>query len=144
VSRRKDPQATRLYKWQWEWRDWNTQNITFEQANEIADKACEAWSIPPPRKFKLGKAGGKFSVYEDGSRSLTLLPEHLNTAMTLHEISHHITDIRYGSGYQYHGPEFMGVFLDLLADFNVAPRKTLFYSARQAGLKITPINTDPK
>lgn len=124
-----DPQVKRLYNWQYEWLEWNRASITLKEAQKVVDKACALWRIPAPPVSKQPKKF-TYSVYNDGQRVIRLLPEHFNTAMALHEVTHHIVDVRYGTAYQHHGPEFVGVFADLLIEFKLAPKEAVLASLK--------------
>lgn len=84
----------------------------------------------------MGMIKGKpYSIYNEDNQSLRMLPEHLNPATVLHEVAHHIMLVRYGTGYPDHGPAWLGVFVDLLVAFKVAPEEAILASLRARGLK---------
>jgi hypothetical protein len=60
--------------------------------------------------------------------------DHKNRAVTLHEAAHSITDEIFGHQVEWHGREFMGVYMRLLIKAKVAPAIALTTSAKAAGL----------
>lgn len=138
-----DPQKDRLYKWQWEWHEWNRASATLKELQEAVDKACKLWgvrTVPVSRQPKKLE----YSVYNDGDRTIRLLPEHHNLAMALHEVAHHIVDVRYGTAYPHHGKVFVGVFADLLIDFKLAPKEAVYASLKARKIKYTLPKTTVK
>lgn len=129
-----DPQAKRLYEWQWKWISWSEESLTLAECQELADWACDLWKIPhvPIRKQPPKK---DYSAYDDSNRTIKLLRCHMNTAMVMHEIAHHVVDVSYGTGFQDHGPVFVGVFADLLVAQGVAPTDAILGSLKARKIK---------
>lgn len=138
---RKDPQRKRVYEWQWEWRDWNKANISLERAIKVVEHSCKIWKVPPPNAVERMSRKKGYSSYNDGHRTIRLLPVHMNTAMALHEVAHHIKEVRFGTAGGDHGPEWLGIFVDLLVDWNVAPREAIEASLTARGLKWSEVET---
>lgn len=129
-----DPQSPRLYKWQWEWDSWSKQSLTLKECQEVCDVACKLWDVP---KVPVSAQSNRkdYSAYDDSDRTIKLLSCHQNAPMALHEIAHHIVDIKYGTGFQDHGPVYVGVFADLLAVFKVAPKDAILASLKVRNIK---------
>lgn len=134
-KRRPDPQCKRVYKWTWQWFDWNRRTLTDKEVKAVIKKACEVWDIHQPRFIGFCPKKAPCSVYNDDDQSLRMLPDHCNPATVLHEVAHHIVHVRLGTKYQDHGPEWLGVFLDLLVAFHVAPEDALVSSLKHRRLK---------
>lgn len=124
-----DPQGARLYKWQWDWDSWGRPSLSLQECQEVCDAACKLWSVPlVPVANQSTKRD--YSAYDDANRSIKLLRCHQNAPMALHEIAHHIVDVKYGTAFQDHGAAFVGVFADLLIVFKVAPKEAILGSLK--------------
>lgn len=129
-----DLQAARLYKWQWDWSSWAEEALSLAECQRSVDWACDLWRVPhvPVRRQP---ASLNYSAYCDADRSIRLLQCHMNQAMVLHEVAHHIVDVSYGTGFQDHGPVFVGVFADLLILSAIAPKEAILESLRARNIK---------
>jgi hypothetical protein len=131
---RPDPQAARLYKWQWAWSGWEQGSLTIAECQRAVDWACDVWRVPhvPVRMQAARKA---YSAYDNSNRTIKLLRCHMNQAMVLHEVAHHIVDVCYGTGFQDHGPAYVGVFADLLIAAGIAPADAILGSLKARKIK---------
>jgi hypothetical protein len=133
-----DPQAQKFYDWTWQWLDWNVKQMGLKDCRELIRKICAAWQVPMPKVLAVS-AQRHFSDYDDEGHQIRLIPSHHNMATSIHEAAHAIVYHHY-PGAQDHGPTFVGVFLDLMDQAEIAPREALYTSARKAGLKIRKVN----
>jgi hypothetical protein len=88
------------------------------------------------KRGKLGLRQGWRTAYDPNDHSLTLSPQHQNQAIVLHEVAHLVHSVVAGDeDHEIHGPEWLALYMYLLARFGVAPRVALFASARVFGLR---------
>jgi hypothetical protein len=128
-----DPQADRCYKWQYKWADWNRKAAPLQDCRAIIKRACKVFGIPVTPVRSISKHN-HYSSYQEETHSIRLLPSHQNIPMALHEVAHAICHKLFPRAPD-HGPTFVGIFLGLLEQAGVAPKKALQASAREAGLK---------
>lgn len=131
--RTKDPQREAVYEWEGEFADWNRQTLTLPAVRAYVRTACAKFGLPAPavRSHK-----GKAMAYcmDDGSH-MSFPDWCKNPAVALHEAAHYIADMLLGKRIQPHGPSWLGVYMWLLEEANVAPGEALRRSARKRGLR---------
>lgn len=111
---------------------------------KIIDHSCKIWGVPRPNVIRRAAKKTKYSYYNSKNREIGLIPDHMNMPMALHEVAHHIAEIRFGTAYEPHGQNWLGIFVDLLVDWKVAPREAIEASLRFKKLKFTDVKTTPK
>lgn len=136
----RDSQRERVYRWEEKWIDWNRNTITLLECRELAKWACRHFrlKIAPHVKQHMNRALS-YSISEYCLISLRA-DQHKNRAVVLHESAHFITDEIFGDKVQWHGEEFLGVYLRLLIKARVAPAIALLTSAKAENLKWKEIN----
>jgi hypothetical protein len=136
-----DPQKQAVYAWEGAWKDWNETNQTIPELRRIIRKACRMYRVKPPTV--TAHTHKEWTTYFPDAARISFERSQRNTAIALHEAAHHIlftickqeADEESDGNFEDHGPEFLGVYLCLLAHFGVAPRTALVASAEAAGLK---------
>ena len=130
----RDSQQARVYRWEEGWIDWNRNTITLQECRELVKWACRHFrlKVSPRVKQHMNRALS-YSISEHCLISLRA-DQHKNRAVVLHESAHFITDEIFGDKVQWHGKEFMGVYLRLLIKARVAPAVALIASAKASGL----------
>lgn len=128
-----DPQAQKCYEWTFEWLDWNRKVSTLAECRKIVGKVARAYGISKPPVSSAPQTR-RYSAYSEEEHTISLVPSHQNVAVTLHEAAHMVVHNCFRKA-QDHGPTFLGIFLDLLDQYGVAPKAALYASARKAGLK---------
>jgi hypothetical protein len=132
----RDVQQQTVYKWEGEWEAWVTREfLTVSRPRELVRRACKRYRVPPPVVKGHHRVTGGTSFYEPNLHRIELRKRHWNVAIALHEAAHAITDWLIGPDQPAHGPEWMAVYLDLLATYKVAPRVALEASARAHGIR---------
>lgn len=130
-----DPQQMRVYAWETGWVEWNVATMTLAQARGYVRWACDLYWVEPPA---VKAHGGKAYSYSDGV-VISLNKAHLNRAITLHEVAHHICNAVFDLDIPAHGREWMAVYLWLLTEAKIAPRTALLASAKAKGLAWLPL-----
>lgn len=133
-----DTQAKKVYKWQWQWVEFNRDNrLSKKDIRGWLAWACKKLRMRPVRmKIKLLGKKAKYSYFDPDQYELGFIPTHRNVPTVLHEIAHYIAFRLYGKTVASHGPEFMGIFLYLLELSGQWPLGVVYGSARKAGLEI--------
>lgn len=132
---RKDPQKRAVYKWQWQFQDWNRKTLSWRQTKRLIRAACKVFAVPAPA---LHKFRGDYSYVNHGQ--IWIDKDHQNVGVALHEAAHHIVSVIAGKQEDgHHGRAFVGVWLTLLVHFGAAPRDALEYSLRRRGIKWTKV-----
>jgi hypothetical protein len=136
-----DSQQKRVYLWEDSFRSFVERTATRRDIRKLIRDACSRYGVDAPAVQFKSRAGGKrmrlSSDYDPSQHSITIGFTDCNHAIACHEAAHAITD-DLQEGVQDHGPEFLGVYLDLLEWANVAPRSALHASAKASGLRWTP------
>ncbi len=131
----KDPQARKLYAWEREFFDWNRDSLKLKQLRAVIHAACDRYGVPYPGKVVRQKDKNK-KYSEQTKRGIWMLKgNHYNLATALHEVAHHVTRCMYGKTVQNHGKEYLGIYLDLLLTFKVAPHDALIPSLKSRKLR---------
>lgn len=136
-----DSQQKAVYSWEETWPLWNKQSLTRQACRRLIVQVCRLYDVPVPRtvflrRGKLGLRQGWRTAYDPNDHSLTLAPQHQNTAIVLHEVAHLVHSVVAGDeDHEAHGPEWLALYLYLLARYGLAPRLALFASARAGHLR---------
>lgn len=133
-----DPQQKRVYAWEREWIDWNTNTLSIQQCRQIIEQACELFGVDPPTvrshkgRYWSWQQEDLIDLQDSGDDS----PGYgqMNKAVALHEAAHYIHWKRGGRG-QTHGPTWLGIYMHLLQKFRVAPWLALWVTASVRKLK---------
>lgn len=139
-------QQQAVYNWESSWRGWITKSAGKRDVRRAIRRAERLYRVPPvPVVFKTRSknregrrlaSGYHITWLEAGW--ITLRPHHQNVPIGLHEAAHRISHYFFGwdpPGFEDHGPQWLGIYLCLLADAGVAPRTALEASAAAAGLR---------
>jgi hypothetical protein len=130
----KDSQAKRLYAWEREFYDWKHDHLTLKEMRNVVHAACDRYGVPYPAKVARQKKGKSYS--QSNKKGIRFLKgQHYNLSTALHETAHHVVKSMYGKTVEHHGKEYIGIYLDLLLTFKVAPKDALIPSLRARGLK---------
>jgi hypothetical protein len=137
----RDSQQARVYLWEDGFRSFIERTTTRKDIRWLIRKACALYGVDAPSVQFRSRASGKrmrlSSDYDPSQHAITIGIKDCNHAIAMHEAAHAITDDLH-EGVEDHGPEFLGVYLDLLEWANVAPRSALHASAKASGLRWTP------
>lgn len=132
---KQDAATRRVYRWEEQWASWNTGSLKLKQMRELVTWALGAYKIPHiPVRSHNGR-DMSFYLASDAHPMISFNKEHHNAAIGLHEAAHHITDTLYGRDLAEHCPEWLGIYLWLMTEANIAPRVALESSAKAMGLK---------
>ena len=140
-----DPQKHKAYAWETSFRSFNEHNTPRRRLRRLIRRAERRYRIPPSKiiftnRVHRAKRYAKIaSEYEPNDHSITLGYNDHNYAIALHETAHAITDYLLGYDLEPHGPQWLGIYLELLEWAKVAPREALHASARAYGLNWIPI-----
>lgn len=138
-----DRQKTRVYRWERMWADWNVKSLNAPQIRKYTDWVCHLYGLEP-LALLLAKNDRGWSWYRDETRTIRLLKTHQNTAVCLHELAHAVI-AEYFPAAEDHGPEWLGVYLWLLREANLAPDSALHASLKEQGLRWKPLHkSSPK
>jgi hypothetical protein len=135
-----DPQKQALYSWESAWADWCRSTLTIPEVRSLVRKACKTYGVTPPSVS--AHTGNMWSTYDPETASISFERTQRNTAIALHEATHHILFTicmeeaaeESDGNFEDHGKEFLGIYLRLLRDAGVAPLIALTASATAAGL----------
>jgi hypothetical protein len=127
-----DPQKRRLYAWEDGFRSFDEPSLLTHEVERVVRRCCRRYGVPSPAVRFMPWARREWSYHEvGGKRELIVFNrQHCNHAIACHEAAHAICHARFGAAAQDHGPEFVGVYLDLLILHSVAPRVALEASLR--------------
>ena len=142
-----DSQQRAVYAWEGLWHGWVNKSASQQAVRKAIRRAERLYRIPKTcisfytkSKNKEGVRLGSRFDYVHPVGCIQLRPEHCNIASGLHEAAHAVMAALLGwtpKGIEDHGPQWLGVYLFLLADAGLAPRVALEASARDAGLRWT-------
>lgn len=139
-----DTQKHRVYAWETAFRSFNENNAPRRRLRRLIRAAERRYRIPPSRisfanRVRRAKKYAKIaSEYDPEVHSIRLGWNDQNYAIALHETAHAIVDSLLGYDFEPHGPQWLGVYLELLEWAKVAPREALYASARAYGLDWVP------
>ena len=133
----RDRQQQAVYSWEESFRSFIEHTATRAQVRRLIGRACAMYGVTPPSVQFRSKANGRHvrltSDYDPSLQLITIGFKDCNHAIAMHEAAHAIVDELY-ENVETHGPEFMGVYLELLEWAKVAPRSALHASAQAKGL----------
>jgi hypothetical protein len=130
----RDPQCGRVYGWEESWSDWNRRTLSISGVREVVRKACRLYGLKPPAVKQHHHRQTTYSRFY----FISFRPDHNNPAIALHESAHYICDSIFGDDLADHCPEWLGIYLWLLEEFEVAPRLALHSSIAALGLSWWP------
>lgn len=139
-----DTQQARVYAWETTFRSFNEHNTPRRRLRRLIRAAERRYRIPPSKitftnRVHRSKKHAKIaSEYDPETHSITLGHNDHNYAIALHEAAHAIVDTLLGYDLEPHGPQWLGVYLELLEWAKVAPREALHASAKAYGLDWAP------
>lgn len=129
-----DPQKDALYAWEDTWRYFGERTCTRAQARRFVRKLARIWRVPMPTMRFLRRGVKEWSSMT--GPLMVVNYDHCNEAILAHEMAHYVTDSNYDVlTIAAHGPEFVGVYLEMLLEAQVAPRVALEASLRDKGIK---------
>lgn len=115
--------------------------MTRAALQELADKACRRWRVPPVR-VRFSTSTKWAGMYYSHNCSIVLyagshkVRTGRNTHTLLHEIAHHIDDWKVDECGSSHGPTFAAICLDLYDHYRVLPAAAYRLLAKQHGVKL--------
>lgn len=125
-----DPQKARLYAWEDSFWGWNYNLVKLSKCREVIRFAANLYGVAPPSVRSHHKVSMSWSIPQ--SREISLQSKGsvpgkggLNYPTALHEVTHQIIWDYYGASVQDHGPEFVGVYMWLLAQAGIVPYDAL-------------------
>jgi hypothetical protein len=131
----RDYQKTKVYKWEDKHiapRD--TVLIKLDIAKVIVKYVWVKAGLEYPPKVELIPAQTK-RLAGCASRAKIKLQPQIKTWIVLHEIAHSMNSSNIDDSYgDRHGPNYVGIYMKLLAEHNVAPLPLLMYTATEAGI----------
>ena len=140
----RDPQASRVYAWEREWKDWNVESLTLPQCRTVVRIACKHFGLKPPRVRQHRSSYWSWcdptiEVIDFQAVKRRGRAGQKNKAVALHEAAHFIYFKFHGWRGQDHGPTFLAIYLWLLEKARVAPPVALRATARSHGLRWCPL-----
>jgi hypothetical protein len=136
-----DKQRKRLYGWEDQFGAFGKRSETRAEIRKLINRASRRYSIDPPAVRFVSKENSPSltvtTYYDSAAHVIQMGYRSCNAAISMHEVAHAVI-AEYHETAQDHGPEFLGVYLDLLEWANVAPRSALHASARAKRLRWTP------
>lgn len=141
----RDRQKWKVYAWETAWATWNKNVTKRYNLRRWIRRAERKYKVPPAaigflnRNRKARKDQVIQSGYEPDEHSIVLEWTDHNVPIALHEAAHAITDTLFGPDLEAHGELWMGIYLWLLRDAQVAPWVALRESAKTFGLKWAPV-----
>lgn len=135
-----DPSKEAVYDWEDEWYDWNENILSLRECRLLIRAACAKFGLAPPTVVQhktnsfsyCAPALNKISIQAVGSKPTR---GGKNPATALHEAAHFIAYKLHGERIQDHGPTFLGIYMWLLDQAKIAPKRALEATARSHGLK---------
>ena len=131
----RDYQRTKVYNWEFTWLDKPSKSsMTKEAATEFINRVCSDYGCCVPN-IEIPTRGS--SARGGVDRVVFPFTWALSPVVILHELSHHMTDLKYGRN--RHGPYFVGVFIDLLNRYLNWDTATLIESAKLEKIDTRPL-----
>ena len=137
MTPRRDGQKTRVYAWE----DKvvaaiDRSFVPFPAAQGMVDAIWSELGLQyPPKVERLPRQSRQLKA--DGSRLRLRLPETIPSWLLLHELAHALSSAQDGAS-DGHGPDFMGLYVQLLHRYLRLPAAELVRSAAAAGIAIHP------
>lgn len=136
-----DIQKPSLYAWEDLFSSFGKRSETRSEIKSLIGRACRLYGVEPPAVHFVSRVKSptltRTTWYDPSNQSISMGYRSCNDAIALHEASHAIVDDLYES-VEDHGPEFLGVYFDLLAWARVIPKSAIHASARELGLRWKP------
>jgi hypothetical protein len=134
VTRRAtDPQARRAYEWEDRWlAPIQRRVVTLSGAQSVVDGIFlgNGWRWPPKVRAIAKQATTKAG---QANRQFIWLHERTPDWVLCHEVAHSLTGIVEG-GSDGHGPDWLGLYIKLLAQVCEMPVPMLLFTLKDAGL----------
>lgn len=108
---------------------------------EVSDEVCRSWRVPPLKVVYPYKPSTLFGVW-DPKAGIVRLYQHRSgghgqhIATLLHELAHHIHDLRFDDKGEAHGPLFVAILLQLLRRYKLVTDRTFRLLAKKHRVKI--------
>jgi hypothetical protein len=129
-----DTQQDALYAWEDTFRSFGERSLTQKETLRVIRRCCRIYGVEAPRIHFMPRSRREWSHLQDND--LWMNWHQCNHAIACHEAAHAIvTAWDPDEDREDHGPEFVGVYLNLLVKHQVAPRSALEASLRQAGIR---------
>ena len=110
--------------------------VPFSTAQGMVDAIwSELGLLYPPKVERLPRQARRLQA--DGSRLQLRLPDVIPSWLLMHELAHALSSTDDGAS-DGHGPEFMGLYVQLLARYLRRPGADLVASATAAGITVHP------
>jgi len=137
MTLRRDGQKARVYAWEDALVASIDQSIVpFSAAQGMVNAIWSELGLHyPPKVERLPRQSRRLQA--DGSRLRLRLPETTPSWLLLHELAHALSSAQDGLS-DGHGPDFMGLYVQLLNRYLRLPAAELIGSARAAGVAIHP------
>lgn len=118
-----DPQRHRIYALE---RELIGQSInTQSKASHLRDvllHACTKYNVTAPVLHIIDSKDPIFGWTDEDGIHLNESFHGCNTFTLLHELAHYIMDRTYEPPFEYHGPEFVKVYMDLMHRYRILPK----------------------
>lgn len=142
-SPKHDPQEQRAYAWENSFTKAAKPAYTPAEMRAAVERACRSYRVPAPQVHcvKRDKRNGKLltSYSQADCRLIQIRPRHMTLDVALHEAAHFICDWILGWDLEIHGPQWLGIYMNLLVRFRVMPVSALIVTAKEKGLQWTPL-----
>jgi hypothetical protein len=137
VIRATDRQRDRVYAWEDVFvAACDQSRIAFSIAQGVINAIWSELGLRyPPKVERLPRQARRLQA--DGSRLRLRLPETIPSWLLMHELAHALSSTADGSS-DGHGPDFMGLYVQLLTRYLRFPTAELIGSAIAAGIAIHP------
>ena len=133
-----DPQRYKLYKMEREYIGTSIYHkASLKDLQMVANHVCGKWKVPPIRVRRYSSKEKTFGYYENKTNRIYLNAHRhgQNIGVLLHELAHHITDMRHLDA-QDHGPEFCYVYACLLDRYRILPMECFRLLADKWGVTV--------
>lgn len=109
---------------------------TRDHLRSVARHACKKYKVADVKLVFIHQPNREEFGWQD-HRKITLNSgwHGCNLYTLLHELAHHITDEQYIDGCEHHGPEFFGVYMNLMHRYRVMPRYVMKIMADKHGVR---------
>lgn len=137
MNRRVDRQRARVYAWEDSVVAVNDRSVvSFSLAQGMVDAIWVDFGLRyPPKVERLPRQSRRLQA--DGSRLRLRLPQTFPSWLLLHELAHALSSAADGTS-DGHGPDFVGLYVQLLTRYLRLPATGLIRSATEAGIVIHP------
>ena len=131
----RDYQMTKVYRWEDQHvGPKDTKPISFDVAKVVVNYVWSKAGLKYPPRVELLPAQTRRKMGCANRSKIQLLP-NICTWVVLHEIAHSMNTTNdendFGDG---HGPNYVGIYMKLLAEHNIVPLPLLMFTATQAGI----------